>query len=74
MAALPVLLSRAHPGAVRDMAAGLEQVVLMLDAPTLEEKASLAQMLDVFGQVTQAATKTQHGTSEKTATNSATTA
>jgi len=74
MAALPVLLSRAHPGAVRDMAAGLEQVVLMLDAPTLEEKASLAQMLDVFGQVTQAATKTQHGASEKTATNFATTA
>jgi len=74
MAALPVLLSRAHPGAVRAMAAGLEQVVLMLDAPTLEEKASLARMLDVLGQVTQAATKTQHGASEKTATNSATTA
>lgn len=74
MAALPVLLSRAHPEAVRGMAAGLEQVVLMLDAPTLEEKASLAQMLDVFGQVTQAATKTQHAASEKTATNSATTA
>lgn len=74
MAALPVLLSRAHPEAVRGMAAGLKQVVLMLDAPTPEEKASLAQMLEVFGQVTQAATKTQHAASEKTATNSATTA
>lgn len=74
MAALPVLLSRAHPEAVRGMAAGLEQVVLMLDAPTPEEKASLAQMLDVFGQVTQAATATKYAASEKTATNSATTA
>jgi hypothetical protein len=74
MAALPVLLSRAHPEAVREMAAGLEQVVLMLDAPTLDEKASLAQVLDVFGQVTQAATKTKNAASEKTATHSATTA
>ena len=74
MAALPVLLSRAHPGAVRAMAAGLEQVVLTLDAPTLEEKASLEQMLEVFGQVTQAATATKYAASEKTATNSATTA
>lgn len=72
MAALPVLLSRAHPEAVREMAAGLEQVVLMLDAPTLEEKASLAQMLDVFGQVTLQATATKHAASGKTSAKSAT--
>lgn len=72
MAALPVLLSRANPEAVREMAAGLEQVVLMLDAPTLEEKASLAQMLDVFGQVTQQATATKNAASGKTSATSAT--
>ena len=74
MAALPVLLSHAHPGAVREMAGGLEQVVLMLDAPTIEEKASLARMLDVFGQVTQAATATKNAASRKTSANTATTA
>ena len=72
MAALPVLLARAHPEAVREMAQGLEQVVLMLDAPTLKEKASLAQMLDVFGQVTQQATATKHAASGKTSATSAT--
>lgn len=72
MAALPVLLSRAHPEAVREMAAGLEQVVLMLDAPTPDEKASLAQMLDVFRQVTQQATATKHAASGKTSAKSAT--
>ena len=72
MAALPVLLSRAHPEAVREMAAGLEQVVLMLDAPTPDEKASLAQMLDVFGQVTQQATATKNAASGKTSAKSAT--
>lgn len=72
MAALPVLLSRAHPEAVREMAAALEQVVLMLDAPTLEEKASLVQMLDVFGQVTQAATEMKNAASKKTSAKSAT--
>ena len=72
MAALPVLLARAHPEAVRQMAQGLEQVVLMLDAPTLKEKASLAQMLDVFGQVTQQATATKHAASGKTSATSAT--
>ena len=74
MAALPVLLSHAHPEAVREMAGGLEQVVLMLDAPTIEEKASLARMLDVFGQVTQAATATKNAASRKTSANTATTA
>ncbi len=49
MAALPVLLARAQPDAVRAMADGLAQVVLMLDAPTPDEKTSLAQMLEVFG-------------------------
>ena len=74
MAALPVLLARAQPDAVRAMADGLEQVVLMLDAPTPDEKTSLAQMLEVFGRAAQAGTETKNAASGKTSARSATTA
>lgn len=48
MAALPQLLSRARPDAIRALAEWLQQVLLVPDAPTLDEEASLQQMLDVF--------------------------
>ncbi|WP_260176612.1 MULTISPECIES: DUF3141 domain-containing protein [unclassified Janthinobacterium] len=48
MAALPLLLSRAKPDAIRALAEWLQQVLLVPDAPTPDEEASLQQMLDVF--------------------------
>ncbi|MFM2086284.1 MAG: hypothetical protein RLZZ237_1153 [Pseudomonadota bacterium] len=48
MAALPLLLSRAKPDAIRALADWLQQVLLVPDAPTPDEEASLQQMLDVF--------------------------
>ncbi|WP_300751245.1 DUF3141 domain-containing protein [Janthinobacterium sp.] len=48
MAALPQLLSRAKPDAIRALAEWLQQVLLVPDAPTPDEEASLQQMLEVF--------------------------
>lgn len=74
MAAIPVLLSRAHPQAVREMAAGLEQVVSLFDAPTPDEQDSLAQMLDVFGRAAASQAETKHAVSGKAPAKSAATA
>ena len=71
MAAIPVLLSRAHPQAVREMAAGLEQVIALFDAPTPEEQDSLAQMLDVFGRAAASLTDTKHAAPGKAPATSA---
>ena len=74
MAAIPVLLSRAHPQAVREMAAGLEQVTAMFDAPTPDEQDSLAQMLDVFGRAAASQAEKKHAVSGKAPAISAATA
>ncbi|MGK5025795.1 DUF3141 domain-containing protein [Janthinobacterium sp. RB2R34] len=65
IAALPVLLSHAEPDAVRAMAGGLEQVVLMFDVPTPDEKAGLAQMLEVFAGAAQASTGINNAATRK---------
>ncbi|WP_260173913.1 MULTISPECIES: DUF3141 domain-containing protein [unclassified Janthinobacterium] len=57
MAALPLLLSRAKPDAIRALAEWLQQVLLVPDAPTPDEEASLQQMLDVFERAASAQAK-----------------
>jgi len=59
VAALPTLLSRADPESIRALAEWLQQVLLVPDAPTPDEEASLQQMLDVFDRAAKAQARMQ---------------